>query len=78
MRIVLGILLLAIAFLFAIVEIVSLMDPAGTAAANDADPFGPPPPWHVHAVWITVIASMCWAAIRLLRRRDAPPRNGLR
>jgi hypothetical protein len=78
LRIALGILLLAVAFLFAIVEIVALVDPVGIAAANDADPFGPPAPWYTHIVPIGVIAAMSWAAIRLLRRRDAPLRHGRR
>jgi len=78
MRIALGILLLAVAFLLAMLEIVALADPAGMSLANDADPFGPAPSWHVHAVWIVVIAAMSWASFRLLRRRDAPPRHGFR
>jgi len=78
MRIALGILLLAIAFLFSIVEIVALVDPVGTVQANDADPFGPPLRWHDHAIPIAMIAAMGWAAFRLLRRRDAPPRRRFR
>jgi hypothetical protein len=78
MRIALGIFLLAAAFLLAILAIAALVDPAGTSLASDADPFGPAPAWHVHAVWIGAIAAMGWAAVRLLRRRDAPPRHGFR
>ncbi|HLL82488.1 MAG TPA: hypothetical protein VK420_07540 [Longimicrobium sp.] len=78
MRITLGILLLAAALLLAMFEVIALLDPAGTALSNDAYPFGPPPPWHVHALWIAAIAAMGWGAVRLLRRRDAPPRHGLR
>ncbi|HEX8209143.1 MAG TPA: hypothetical protein VF584_03070 [Longimicrobium sp.] len=78
MRIALGILLLAAAFLLAMLEIIALVDPAGTSLANDADPFGPAPSWYVHAFWIATIAAMSWASFRLLRPRDAPPRHGFR
>ncbi|HEX8455563.1 MAG TPA: hypothetical protein VF647_26015 [Longimicrobium sp.] len=78
MRIALGILLLTAAFLLGMLEIVALLDPAGMSLANDADPFGPAPPWPEHALLIAAIAAMGWVAVRLLRPRDAPPRHGLR
>lgn len=78
MRIALGILLLTAAFLLGMLEVVALVDPAGTSLANDAAPFGPAPSWPVHALWIAAIAAMGWVAVRLLRPRDAPPRHGFR
>jgi len=77
-RIVLGLLLLATAVVVAIVEIVAIVDPVGTAAANDADPFGPPAPWHSHIIPVALIAVMGWASLRLLWRRNALSRQGLR
>jgi len=37
--------------------VVALIDPVGTKMADDADPFGPPSPWYVHAAAFAVVAS---------------------
>jgi hypothetical protein len=66
MRTFLGLIVLALAILLLSFELIALADPVGTQMANDADPFGPPPPWYVHAAWFAVIAVLGWASVRLL------------
>jgi hypothetical protein len=54
-------------------EIIALIDPVGTQMANDADPFGPPPPWPAHAVMITAILVLTASSVVLWqagRRRE--------
>lgn len=66
MRTFFGLILLALAILLLSVEMIALADPVGTQMADDANPFGPPPPWYVHAAWFGVIAILGWASARLL------------
>lgn len=67
MRIVFGLLLLAVALLLGMSELLAIADPAGTSLSNDADPFGPPAPWSEHAVRIAIAAVTGWAGARLLK-----------
>jgi hypothetical protein len=58
MRTFFGLVLLAFATLLLSLELMALADPAGTQLANDADPFGAPPPWYVHAAqWALIVAA---------------------
>ena len=66
MRTLTGLVLLALAWLFGMMEMVALADPAGTSLANDAAPFGPAPPWYVHAGWIAAILAMVALSLWLL------------
>lgn len=66
MRTLSGLVLLALAGLLGMVELVALADPAGTSLANDAAPFGPAPPWYVHAGWIAVVLAMLALSVWLL------------
>jgi hypothetical protein len=59
-------LLLGFAAILLLGEVLALADPAGTQAANDADPFGTPPGWRVHAAWLGVIAALSAAGGWLL------------
>lgn len=81
-RAALGLLLLGIAAVLLLFEIVALGDPVGTQMANDADPFGTPPGWEVHAVWFTVIAGMTATALWMIlggrRKRNAPTHSRYR
>jgi tryptophan-rich sensory protein len=53
-----GMLFLGFAAIFLLGEILALADPVGVQMSNDADPFGTPPGWRVHAVWFGVIAAL--------------------
>ena len=71
MRVTMGSLLLLLAAVFLVLELIALADPAGTSLANDADPFGPPPPWYTHLAWFAVAGSLGFAGVRMIRRRGA-------
>jgi hypothetical protein len=66
MRTFVGLILLGITLTLLVSELVALADPVGTGLSNDADPYGPPAPWYVHAGWFIVIALMGWVSMRLL------------
>ena len=66
MRTFLGLILLAVAMLLLVMELAAIADPSLITMSNDADPFGPPEPWYVHAAWFGVIAITGWASARLL------------
>jgi hypothetical protein len=68
MRTLLGVVLFTVAGALCLLELAALADPAGTALANDASPFGPAPAWYVHAAWLVVVVALFIAAIRLLNR----------
>lgn len=63
-----GFCLLLFAFFLGWMEFVAIVDPASTALANDADPYAPPQPWYVHAVWIAISIACAWAGTWLLNR----------
>jgi hypothetical protein len=69
MRTLSGLVLAGLALVLLFVEILALIDPAGTKLADDADPFGPPAPWYVHVAWFAVIALFALVSARLLRPR---------
>jgi hypothetical protein len=69
MKTIAAILLLLTAGVLAVFELIALIDPRGTKMADDGDPFGAPVPWHVHAIWITVILLVVASAVVLLQRR---------
>ena len=68
----LGLSICAAAALFAAVTLIALLDPAGTQAANDADPFGAPPSLPrlcaQLAVSAAVLAGGIWLSWRPARR----------
>ncbi|HYW13985.1 MAG TPA: hypothetical protein VE871_18620 [Longimicrobium sp.] len=66
MRTLLGLVLFGLAFTLGLLVIMGLADPAGASMANDADPFGPVPPWYVPAAWLALALALLIAAIRLL------------
>ena len=77
MRTFVGFALLGLSAVFLLFELVALVDPVGTKMADDTDPFGPPPPWYVHAAWFGVIAVIGTFGVKLLRRK-APRGDGER
>lgn len=68
MRTLLGLVLLTLAGVLGVLELTALVDPAGTSLANNADPFGPAPPWYVHAAWFLAVLALLVMALRLLNR----------
>lgn len=56
-----GMLFLGFAAMFLLGEILALADPVGTQMANDADPFGTPPGWREHAMWLGIISALAAA-----------------
>jgi Na+-driven multidrug efflux pump len=71
-----GMLLLGIAAVFLLAEFVALTDPMATQMANDADPFGTPPGWKVHAMWLGIGAALSAAGLWMIlggRRKRNPP-----
>ena len=75
MRAFVGCVLLGLAVLLFGLEIVALVDPVGTKMADDADPFGPPPPWYSHVVGFAVIALLVALAAKVYPPR-APRKAG--
>jgi hypothetical protein len=69
-------LFLGFAAIFLLGEVLALADPAGMQMANDADPFGTPPGWQVHAAWFGIIAALFMAGGWLIfggrPRRNTP------
>ena len=72
MKKLIGILLIPIIFVLGVGEFIAIVDPKGTKMADDSDPFGPPPPWWVHAVYTAVILSLRWTSYWLLTSRNKP------
>jgi hypothetical protein len=66
--------LLGLAVVLLVLEVIALIDPVGTKMADDNDPFGPPPPWYVHAAWFGVIAVLVALAAKVYPPR-APRRD---
>ena len=68
----LGIALLTLAAVLAMVELIALLDPAGTQLADDGNPFGPPPSTSSTLPWLLlslVLAALgLWLALRTKRR----------
>ncbi|MEJ6789263.1 hypothetical protein BrevBR_06900 [Brevundimonas sp. BR2-1] len=70
MKIASAILLLLLATALGLVEILSMVDPAGTKLADDGDPWGDPRTgWEVHAISIGLITALVGGAVLLLRGR---------
>jgi hypothetical protein len=71
-----GMLLLGLAAMLLLGEVLALADPVGTQRADDADPFGTPPGWRVHAAWLGAIAAMAaaggWLIFGGRRQRNTP------
>ena len=63
MRRLVGGFLLAVAALLSFISLIAPVDPVGTQMANDADPFGPPPPWHVPAPMLAASLGLGWLSL---------------
>ena len=68
-----GIALLAAALVVGGIALLALLDPAVAQLANDADPFGAPPPWYVAAVLLAGAAGVAALGWRLARGRGRLP-----
>jgi hypothetical protein len=70
-RVALAIFLALMGLFLAMIETIAILDPAGTQAADDANPFGPPPAWYTHIVPISLVLGFWLVAWLLLRRKAA-------
>lgn len=71
LRIPAGVTSFAFAGLLALLELIALIDPAGTKMADDADPYGDPHiAWYAHAATILAAAAFSIGGYRLLRTGD--------
>ncbi|MFN7944028.1 MAG: hypothetical protein U0Z53_01530 [Blastocatellia bacterium] len=55
-------------------ELLALIDPVGTKMSDDGDPFGPPPGWQQHAIYLTVIGCLFLLGFVLLHRKTSKPK----
>jgi hypothetical protein len=69
-----GFLLLTVAPMVALVHVIGLLDPVGSKASDDGDPFGTPPPASESIVALVVCAALVVLGLWMVRRKKTSAR----
>jgi hypothetical protein len=71
-----GFVLLTVAPMVALVHVIGLLDPVGSKASDDGDPFGTPPPASESITALVVCAALVVLGLWLVRRKKTPTQVG--